>query len=179
MNQPQEAIDYVKEAIKMEKNYKDCVTVRKTGVREDTRILVERIEEHKKVQEEAIREAEIQCGILQEQHSQMEEMERQLPIFRKKVAEVENKLMSKDKILAILIPHKTFQIDLDSPGNYVVTVSGYKPTVFRVSRATNCVQYVPTMGFPKDFPNYLTEANTITYNQLSEYCNEIESLLSD
>ena len=172
------SIDYDKEAQKIEKNYKDLVKIRKTGVRDDIRTIVERIEEHKRVQKDALENVERQCEKLQNQHSEMIEMEKQIPIFRKKIQEAERKLMSKDKILSILLSHTSFYIKRGEAG-YIITIGNTKQTVFQVYQTQNGVMYIPTIGFPKDFPDYLLEQDEISYSKLREYCDEIENLLNN
>ena len=174
-------IDYQKEAEKIEKNYQYLVKVRKTAVLEDIRTIVERIEEHRKVQGEAIKDAEDQCNRLQSQHSQMESMKEQMPIFKKKIKEAERQLSEKDQLLSILLKHPNFQIEFVQKYEYNVKIRGENETrcpSFLAARTENGVKYIPKYGFPRDFPAYLLEPAELSLSDFKGQCEEIDNLLS-
>ena len=171
------SIDYEKEAEKIEKNYQDLLKIRKTSVLEDIRLIVERIEEHKKVQEEAIEEKEKQCNRLQLQHSEIEEMKKQMPTFRKKIQMAEKVLSENDKLLSILLKHPKFYINSERKYAYNVVVEGSIKLTFFVSLLQNSIEYKPKIGFPTDFPANLLEPAELSFEEFQDYCNEIENLI--
>lgn len=172
-------IDWKFEFEQLEKNYKDLEKVRKTSVIEDTRVLVERIQEHKKIQNDSIEAIENQSSFLQQQYNDMIKMREQIDFFDKKIQERILSISIKDKILKILLQHEKFFISFVSKGCYIVKVlCSYEPT-FTLKLNPRGVEYMPQKGFAKEISEKLREPSIISLQKLASYCDEIENAFVD